>query len=73
MMKKALQKAASASRSAVAFLVSAVLWIVALFIGGAVSIVLGVNVLLGSGAALITAGIAMLCACYLLKRAVTNG
>lgn len=73
MMKKALQKARSACRSVLAFLVSAVLWIVALFIGGAASIVAGVNVLLGPGAALIGAGIAMLCACYLLKRAVING
>jgi len=55
------------------FFVSAALWIVSLFFLGAASIVAGVNLMLGPGAALIAAGVSMLCACYLLKRAVING
>jgi hypothetical protein len=72
-LKKALQKIRSACFSLLAFFVSAVFWIVSLFIGGSASIVSGVNLMLGPGPALITAGAAMLCACFLLKRAVTNG
>ena len=72
-LKKALHKIRSACVSLLAFFLSAVFWIVSLFVGGVASIVSGVNLMLGPGPALITAGVAMLCACFLIKRAVTNG
>lgn len=72
-MNNALRKTKAAATAALAFFVSAVLWIVILFVGGAASIVAGVLLMLGQGPALVAAGIAMLSACILLKRAVTNG
>ena len=72
-MKRALRIAKAMASSLVTFLISAALWIVSLFALGAASIVAGVYLMLGPGAALIAAGIALLCACFLLKRAVTNG
>ncbi|ORL58107.1 hypothetical protein [Pseudomonas putida] len=72
-MKKAFQAIRRAAYSTLVFLFSAALWIVSLFILGATSIVIGVHTILGPGAAFIASGIAMLIACFLLKRAVTNG
>lgn len=72
-MKKALHVSKAIASWLVTFLFSAALWIVSLFFLGAASIVAGVNLILGPGAALIAAGISLLCACYLLKKAVING
>ncbi|MCS8058071.1 hypothetical protein N0406_03550 [Pseudomonas aeruginosa] len=72
-MKKALHVSKAIASWLVTFLVSAALWIVSLFFLGAASIVAGVNLILGPGAALIATGISLLCACYLLKKAVING
>jgi len=72
-MKKALKLAQAAAKSLLAFAVSAVLWIILLFLGGIVAMVAGMHLLFGPGPALIVAGIAMLCGSLLLKRAVTHG
>lgn len=56
-----------------AFITSALLWIVLLFLGGASAIVFGICIVFGAGAAWMVAGVWMLCAAALLKKALTNG
>lgn len=71
--RAALRKLGAACGALLGFMFSAVLWIVILFIGGAAMTVNGAMVMFGPGPAFMVSGAFMLAACFLLKRAVTDG
>lgn len=71
-LQGALKKAKNLAASIAGFLVSAFLWVILFFLGGAGSISFGVYLMFGAGPAFVVTGVLMLCLAGMMKRAVTD-